>query len=373
MSTYFASEERLTHDEIKNQIELISNNPVVDGLMHVASGLMAVLNEHRQILSINHTLFQVLGIDNPEDVLGMRPGEALHCVHSTENNGGCGTSKYCSTCGAVIALVSSLETNEPQKGKCAISTEKRGEIQDLFFEVQAYPVEYDGHRFILLFLQDVTEQQKMAAIQHVFLHDLNNVLSGLDGISALLTKEPTYDTAHRAKMVNQISQRLIQEVAMQKCLSDIHSQKFQVAEQNFRVLDVFRALTSEFSEHPVAKDKHLVFTDVSDNIFLKSDMTVVLRVLGNMIKNAFEASDEGKYVKVGFEYKEGKYIFSVWNDAYIEEKIQLRMFQRNFSTKGDLGRGLGLYSIQLFGEKILGGEISFETDVDKGTFFRLTL
>ncbi len=81
METYFAPSERLVDDELKKEIELVSKNSIIDGLLHSVSSLLAVLNEHRQILTLNDSLLEAIGLGNPE-VLGLRMGEALECIHS---------------------------------------------------------------------------------------------------------------------------------------------------------------------------------------------------------------------------------------------------------------------------------------------------
>ncbi|MHC4874743.1 MAG: ATP-binding protein [Planctomycetota bacterium] len=55
------------------------------------------------------------------------------------------------------------------------------------------------------------------------------------------------------------------------------------------------------------------------------------------------------------------------------EDVKLRVFQRNFSTKADNGRGLGTFSMKLFGEKFLGGSVTFVSTEEEGTVFKLTL
>ncbi len=52
METYFASAKRIGEKELEKEIECICNNPIIDGLMNVSSGLMTVLNEHRQIVAL---------------------------------------------------------------------------------------------------------------------------------------------------------------------------------------------------------------------------------------------------------------------------------------------------------------------------------
>ncbi|MBK8046925.1 MAG: hypothetical protein IPK16_07250 [Anaerolineales bacterium] len=48
--------------------------------------------------------------------------------------------------------------------------------------------------------------------------------------------------------------------------------------------------------------------------------------------------------------------------------IQLQVFQRSFSTKGN-GRGLGTYSMKLLTERYLQGEVGFVSTPESGTTF----
>ncbi|MGD9188216.1 MAG: ATP-binding protein, partial [Desulfobacteraceae bacterium] len=64
---------------------------------------------------------------------------------------------------------------------------------------------------------------------------------------------------------------------------------------------------------------------------------------------------------------------SVWNSQPIAPSITRRIFQRNFSTKNESGRGLGTYSMKLIGEQLLGGRVYFETSKQAGTSFFIEL
>ncbi len=77
METYFASPERVTDAELAFEIDFVSKNPVMSGMLHSINGLLAVLDEHRQVVAINDTFLQMLGIDDPSQILGLRPGEVL--------------------------------------------------------------------------------------------------------------------------------------------------------------------------------------------------------------------------------------------------------------------------------------------------------
>lgn len=100
METYFAPPGRSGTCDFNREIEIVNKSPVVDTLLHSVSGLLAILNEHRQVIAVNDAFLNELGISDPTDSLGLRPGEALQCVHAHDEPDGCGTTKFCSTCGA---------------------------------------------------------------------------------------------------------------------------------------------------------------------------------------------------------------------------------------------------------------------------------
>ena len=52
--------------------------------------------------------------------------------------------------------------------------------------MKASPIRFGSRLFILLFLQDITSQERRAALERTFFHDLSNTLMALDGMSQLL-------------------------------------------------------------------------------------------------------------------------------------------------------------------------------------------
>ena len=65
--------------------------------------------------------------------------------------------------------------------------------------------------------------------------------------------------------------------------------------------------------------------------------------------------------------------FAVHNPEVMPPEVQLQLFQRSFSTKGEPGRGIGTYSIKLLGERYLKGKVAFTSQEPQGTTFTLTL
>jgi len=91
-----------------------------------------------------------------------------------------------------------------------------------------------------------------------------------------------------------------------------------------------------------------------------------------MATNAAEATPDQGSVSIICQNKPGVVVFSIHNIGAIPDGIQLQIFQRSFSTKGN-GRGLGTYSMKLFGENYLQGKVYFTSDEKEGTRFTIEL
>jgi len=74
-----------------------------------------------------------------------------------------------------------------------------------------------------------------------------------------------------------------------------------------------------------------------------------------------KAKDYGDYVR-----------FSVFNNTYMERDVQMQIFQRSYSTKGQ-NRGVGTYSMKLLGERYLQGTVGFTSTEKQGTVFYIDL
>jgi signal transduction histidine kinase len=373
MDTHFASPERIPPEELLLAIESASENPIIDGLLETVSGLLAVLNEHRQIMAVNPALMEALGIENAREVLGLRPGEALQCSHAHDMPGGCGTSKFCSTCGAAIAIVTSLSHDQTIERTCALEVRRNEKTFDLFLRVRSCPITFDGQRLLLLFLQDITKHQHWASLERVFFHDISNVLTGLVSTTELLVLKSGQEARPLANSAHQLVMRLMQEVKIQQLLTQDGSNKYQPLLQSISVRQIYTDLRHAFHCHPTARGRMLIFSNELLDLALKTDIGLLMRVLSNMMLNALEASDPGDEVRVWAEQSEANIVFCVWNSQVIEPEIAKRIFQRNFSTKSEIGRGLGTYSMKLLGENFMHGTVHFTSTEADGTIFRLSL
>jgi len=369
--TYFAPPERKSSDEIQQDVISISNNPVIDSLMTISNGLFAVINDKRQVISLNDSFLKLMGIENVKEALGLRPGEYVKCIHACEMPAGCGTSEYCSTCGAVLSIIAAMETKKPQDQTCALTVEKDNQNLDLYFSVRSCPIYVEDKIFVLLFLQDISIQQYRACLESSFFHDINNILCALTMKSGLLaTKQQV--PQEKLQELAIIVQRVVQEVSIQNNMMKSIEPNYQPLYSEVSVNSLLREVELVFQEHPLTLKRNVAVAFPPYDLNLTTDFHLTCRIVVNMVTNALEATRDGGTVRVFTEPGANTLTLCVWNEGCIPDETRKRIFQRNFSTKGTVGRGFGTSSMKLFGEKILGGRVTFETSEEAGTFFRFT-
>ncbi len=370
MQTYFATPERTAEQALGLEVEFVSKSPVMAGLLNSVGGLLTILDEHLQIVALNHSFLNMLGVDDPCSALGLRLGEALQCVHAHEEPAGCGTTKYCSSCGAAIAMVSGLEHDAPVERICALKACRGGKTVDIALLVRAHAICIERRKYLLVFLQDITKHQQWAALERTFFHDVNNMLSLLVNASELMLSETRSDLA---KTVRDAALRLSKEVSIQRCLAESETGGYQPHLQEVDVGQVLGDLRLFFARHPAARGKQVEIEASLSQLTVTTDISLLLRVLYNMVINALEATPSGGAVRVWLERGARQLTFCAWNAQEIPEDVAKRIFQRNFSTKEQAGRGIGTFSMKFFGESILGGRVDFTTSKETGTVFRFSI
>ncbi len=374
IQTYFAPAARTAPTELARRLEILANNPVTDSLLQHVGGLLAILDENRQILAVNCTFLESLGYADAAEVLGLRPGEALRCVHAHEDPHGCGTTPHCATCGAVIAIVGALAQGCAEDRFCVAEIGRDGHTDDLVLRVRAVPLDLGGERVLLLFLQDATEEQRRAALEQVFTHDLNNVLQGLIGAADLVQDE---DDPHERRAlierIGRLAEHLDREVELQRLLRDDEVPRLRMTHTEVPVAAVLDEVRRIFLHHPAAAGRTLTVWSADPDETIRTDLWLLVRVLANLVVNALEATGPGGRVEVSVACGQGAVAFHVRNPAAIPREIQPRIFQKNFTTKPGRGHGLGAWSARMFTERLLGGEVAFTSTDRGGTDFRVTV
>ncbi|MFZ5774921.1 MAG: ATP-binding protein [Thermodesulfobacteriota bacterium] len=342
-----------------------SNPAPAYAILDTVPSLVLVLDRTRRITFANQALLSFLGATSNAPVLGKRLGEALDCQHARES--GCGKAEACSTCGAARAMVAMAHHDMASSEECRIS--QHDSKHPLDFRVHTAPFPGQDQEHFLLYLTDISHEKRRRALERTFFHDVLNLTSGLVGMSRLL-HERQLDAEKQRRFKEALHRqaiRLAAEVEAQRDLAAAENHELTLAPQPCSTRAILEELAAIYSN--VAQPPCTVALDPNaQDVTLKTDQRLLYRILGNMTKNAVEASPSSE-VRLGCETDQDAVLFWVHNQGFIPRDIQLQIFQRSFSTKGE-GRGLGTYCIKLLGERYLRGTVSFESCPETGTVFR---
>lgn len=370
MPTKFAPAERIGLDEVRVQGQYFDNNSMMNPMLDAVPNMVVVLNKYRQIVYANQRFQATFAENDLDKVLGKRPGEAVACVHSNEESGGCGTAEACSTCGAAKAILSAQKGTQSVE-ECRIALAEEEDAAALDLRVWATPIEVEGDLYTIFAIDDISDEKRRLVLERIFFHDIINTAGAIQGLVQLLdtmTDPMEFQDFEFGKMLSQASEQLLDEIVAQRQLVAAERGELMLDPRPIKTRLLMEKVANLYRNHQVGFNKQVVIDPVSENIELVSDKAVLGRVLGNLVKNALEASKAGETVTIGCERLYDYVRFWVHNKSVMPRHVQLQVFKRSFSTKGK-GRGLGTYSIKLLTEKYLQGRVSFESDHTDGTAF----
>ncbi len=369
--SYFAPARRASQEEIEQSIAVVTENPLFAALAEATDVSVVVLNRERQILVANSVLLKSLGSATEELLAGLRLGEAVGCVNAWHEPGGCGTSPACATCGAVLAILESQSKGTTVERECLMTVRHGSDLEGYELHVKASQVEIAGEVFTVVGLRDVSAEKRREFLERVFLHDISNTLSPLLLSAQLLAQRAPESMGKTARRVATLAERLKRDIDDQRVLLHAEAGTLQPRSAPVELEKVLDGAGSMLRDHPVARGREIVVAPAPEPLpRIETDESLLVRVLVNMLKNALEATPEGGQVRTWVRPADEAFELCVWNAGPLDPKVALQIFRRSFSTKPGPGRGLGTFSMKLFGERYLGGTVDFTSnDADGTTFF----
>lgn len=362
LSTKFLPAEKISYKKLEKQVRLFKNMPLIKQLYEAVVEPVVILNNKRQIVFANQNFARFFGKKETE-LLGLRTGEAINCKNAYLGPNGCGTSEFCTACGVARAILSALD-NAVDTRESRIIQADNGSALD--FLVKATPFVHKKEKFLIVTLKDISHEKRRNILESIFFHDVLNTVSLLQLHAERIQNCDETPKEVKAILLGEVN-KLTQEINGQKMLLD--AENFELVPQytNMNVSALLDELISQYERYARGRKVRLQKQYMRIDHF-KSDRSILLRVLGNMVKNAIEDCSAGDTVKIGCKILEGRICFSVHNPSVMPKEVQLQIFQRSFSTKG-ANRGLGTYSMKLLSERYLKGTVSFTSSKGKGTTF----
>jgi len=381
--TLFAPPERDDLDEVRRQARLLEKGGHLP-LINSVNDMVVILNDKRQVVAANDKFMATFKAATLDDVLGLRPGEAVDCIHAHELPGGCGTTEHCSQCGMAKAILSSLNQLKTV-AECRVLRHGGESFEALDLLVTATPFPVEGRQFAIMAMADISHEKRRRILERIFFHDLLNIAGGLPGLADIVREEVPEALRPMMDLIHFSANQLVREVKAQRDLAAAESKELKVSPVVLNSREVIRVVAQTYLSQPDVKGRIIATEPESAEVSFASDYGLLMRVLGNMVKNALEAQKPGDTITIGCRAAaanhgsehdanrgEGMAVeFYVHNPAVMGREVQLQVFQRSFSTKGT-ARGLGLYGIKLLTERYLRGRVGF-TSGEAGTIFWVVL
>jgi len=119
---------------------------------------MMLVDRERRVTEVNGSAARFAG-RTAEEMIGLRGGEALRCLHHLDDPQGCGSGQVCKNCQVRLAV---LDTFRDKKSREQIETclpfPANGGAEERCLSVSTAYLEYDGNGRVLVCVQDITER-----------------------------------------------------------------------------------------------------------------------------------------------------------------------------------------------------------------------
>ena len=317
-------------------------------LESVATGIIA-FSDDLHLLSINRAAQSMLNIDAPS-------GTSLREILSGELE-------------PLAQALCDLTARAPRTREVTII--RGGELR--YLELSVARLGAGNTQGWVLAIEDSTQlmqAQKLAAwgeaarrIAHEIKNPLTPIQLSAERIARKFgTENPAIDEGCRT-IVNEVSQlkRMVDEFSRFARMPAIHMRHAPLAENLQQAASLYRDVKPGVS----------VNVDVDPEISLLMDPEQIRRAVGNLLKNAVEATDNGE-IRVSAQRKQQRVVIEVADPGRgVADADKEKLFLPYFSTKGR-GTGLGLAIVHRI-VRDHDGQITVHDNQPKGTRFHIEL
>lgn len=269
-------------------------------------------------------------------------------------------------------------------------------------EVYSSIVVINGKEYLSSVIHDITDKKELFSeivkakekaeendrLKSAFLanmsHEIRTPLNGILGFTGILTEE-TYLSKNKRKtyssIINQSAESLLQIINDILDLSRLETDQLTLNKRNFVINDLLANLFLLYRKKLDDKGKKEVIIDLlvqDESIALKNDENRLNQVFVNLLDNAVKFTQTGK-ISFGISDIKDEKIFFVVSDTGIgisknkQDIIFERFAQAEIETSIKYGgSGLGLSIVRKL-LKLMGGEITVESEPGAGTTFTFSL
>jgi PAS domain S-box-containing protein len=267
-----------------------------------------------------------------------------------------------------------------------IAEVKRGEDGiDGVLRFVVRPMREHDSGMAMIVIEDVTQQRVAEESRNAFVaqatHELRTPLSNIVLYVESAIEDGAEDEAlmqHSLNVINQEAQRLNRVVSDMLSVSEIEAGARRLSLDDLRLEGVFEQIQAEYQPQADEKNIGLVFELPPKLPVIQADRDKVLQAVHNLVSNAIKYTPESGEVRVSVSAKDGALTVAVEDSGVgIAAEDQERVFEKFYRTDDarlseTTGSGLGL-AIAREVIRLHGGDITVESQIDRGSRFTLTM
>lgn len=263
---------------------------------------------------------------------------------------------------------------------------KDGSVRWVMMSVFMFKVPGSRDRRGLVTLVDITEQKNLDRAKTEFVslasHQLRTPLATVKWHTELLLsgKHGTLGEKQQEyiKKMRHANQAMVDLVNLLLNVSRIEMGTLQVDIQDTDVSALIADVLEELGSQITQKSLDVRHAKEESFTTLRTDPKLLRIVIQNLVSNAVKYTPEGGTVTIALQRQEGKHAIVVSDTGYgippeQQSMIFTKMFRAdNVRKQSTEGTGLGLYLTKSIVE-LLGGSISFTSELNNGTTFTVLL
>ena len=415
--------ERKRVEEVlrESQVEL-------SAIFNLAPIVMIIVDQEYQVRKANRTAVEFAGRSEAE-MVGLRGGEAIRCLHSLDDSRGCGFGPSCKTCTVRCTVVDTFETgNRHYQVEASLPFRRGKKEEELTFLLSTTILGTSENQTVLLSLVDITERkqaerelqekneqldaqneelqsqseeliaqqqelmektrevEEASRLKSEFLanmsHELRTPLNAVIGFSELmLDGVPGEINDEQKQCLNDIygsGQHLLNLINDVLDLSKVEAGKIKLNLESLELAGVIKSV-AQTVKPMLDNNRHELRTIIEEGLpQVRADRGRLKEIFFNLLSNAIKFTPPGGKLSIEVS-RNGDWcqVSVVDNGIGIREEDREQIFET--FTQGEAlpdrkreGTGLGLTLTRQFVE-LFGGKIWVESKYGKGSRFTFTL
>lgn len=350
--------------DVRQQHVVLMNRYMPELLKNI-SPMVMVLTRNRQIVYVNKSMEKFLGVEDCSDLLGKRPGEAMHCEYADVSRSGCGASVFCKYCGFNQALFDA-EIGKPASTYDCHLLNKSGETYNL--GVTITPFEHMANRYMFCVLENRVDTHYRDLLENIFSTNLKSILSSMQ---SLVKASGHFSAAEFQPLMKAQLMQIDEAINNFEILQKIEKGEPLPGHQEW--FSVKQLVDEVITNLRLRQDLRLKYIKKAiPDMMIFSNRMLLGYVLSNLVKNAMEAENDRSEILVSVIDSTATISFKIKNQSVMDERKQKLVFTR-FAAGGDGKMGLGTYCAKKLATNYLSGKIGFISNREKGTVFTIRI